>query len=365
MAGVTAQHTRWRLVRTAAGTMTAALLLAGCAANETGDKPSALVGTVVGAGSSAQAPAQEVWVSAFQSNNSRVTINYDPTGSGAGREQFIGGGVDFAGSDSALSETELAGEFAACAPNSQAIDLPVYISPLVLIFNVEGVDDLRLDAATIAAIFAGTVETWSDPAIAVLNPGAALPDAHITAVHRSDDSGSTKNFADYLHQNAPETWDQEPADAFPYKSGEGAQGNSGVVSAVANGRNTIGYVDASRAADLPVASLKVGEEFVEYSSEAAAAIIDASPIADRPNPHDLVVDVDRRSTAPGVYPLVLVSYLIACERYPDPQAASLLKAYLGYVASEAGQAAAARSAGSAPLSAAFSQRVRGAIDTIE
>jgi phosphate transport system substrate-binding protein len=115
-------------------------------------------------------------------------------------------------------------------------------------------------------------------------------------VHRSDDSGTTKNFADYLHQNVPEFWPEEPAEAFPYP-GEGAQGNLGVVSAVTNGRNTIGYADASRAAGLDVAALRVGDEFVEFSDEAAAAIIDASPVVVRENPNDLVIDIDRKTRA--------------------------------------------------------------------
>jgi len=346
-----------------AGLAATILFLSGCAANETADEPSDLSGTLDGAGSSAQASAEDVWISQFQRANGSVTINYDPTGSGAGREQFIGGGVDFAGSDSALSDDELAGAFGACAPGSAAIDLPVYVSPLVLVYNVDGVDSLRLDPQTIASIYSGAITRWNDPALMALNPDAGLPDEPISAVHRSDDSGTTKNFADYLYQNVPDVWTNEPADAFPYP-GEGAQGNSGVVSAVANGRNTIGYADASRVGDLSVAALKVGTEFVDYSTEAAAAIIDESPLVARDNPNDLVVDVDRTSTAAGVYPLVLVSYLIACEEYPDADQAELVSEYLGYVASPEGQNAAAESAGSAPLSAEFSTRVLEAIDSI-
>src|SRR6185295_12104640 len=174
-----------------------AFALASCAANEGGtggeETPSTLSGTLDGAGSSAQGSAQEAWVAAFQTANPGVTINYDPSGSGAGRETFIAGGSDWAGSDSALSDDELAGEFAACAADAKPIDIPTYISPIAVIFNVEGVDELNLDAATIAHIFKGDITNWNDPAIAALNDGAKLPDAAITAVHRSDDSGTTKN----------------------------------------------------------------------------------------------------------------------------------------------------------------------------
>jgi phosphate transport system substrate-binding protein len=342
----------------------AALLLAGCATNEAGQAESDLVGTLDGAGSSAQSAAQEVWVSDFQMANSRVTVNYEPSGSGAGREQFITGGVDFAGSDAALSDDELASDFVGCAPGTAGINVPAYISPLVLVFTIDGVDELRLDAAAIAGIFSNQIDRWNDPALVALNPDAALPDAAITAVHRSDDSGTTRNFADYLFQNEPEIWSTEPADAFPF-SGEAAQGNAGVVNAVSDGKNTIGYVDASRAEGMNVALLKVGDDFVEYSADAAAAIIDESPLVERDNPNDIVVAVDRTSTAEGVYPLVLVSYLIACQQYPDAEQGELVREYLASIVSDAGQSAAAEGAGSAPLSASAGARVRAAVATIE
>ena len=339
-------------------------LLAGCATNEAGQGESNLDGTLDGAGSSAQSAAQEVWVSDFQTSNSRVTVNYEPSGSGAGREQFITGGVDFAGSDAALSDDELANDFVGCAPGTKGINVPAYISPLVLVFTIDGVDDLRLDAAAIAGIFSNQITRWNDPQLVALNPEVALPDAAITAVHRSDDSGTTRNFADYLHQNEPEIWPNEPADTFPF-GGEAAQGNAGIVNAVSNGVNTIGYVDASRATGMDVATLKVGDDFVEFSAEAAAAIIDESPIVDRDNPNDIVVEVDRTSTAEGVYPLVLVSYLIACQQYPDTATGELVREYLASIVSPEGQAAAADGAGSAPLSASTGERVMAAVASIE
>jgi phosphate transport system substrate-binding protein len=340
-----------------------AALLSGCATNEAGQVDSGLAGTLDGAGSSAQSAAQDVWISDFQRDNARVTVNYEPSGSGAGREQFISGGVAFAGSDAALSDEELDAQFVRCADGEQGINLPVYISPLVLVYTIEGVDELRLDAASIAGIFSNTITRWNDPALVALNPGTPLPDAAITAVHRSDDSGTTRNFTDYLYENVPDIWGNEPADAFPFR-GEAAQGNAGVVNAVADGVNAIGYVDASRAADLDVAQLKVGDAFVTYSAEAAAAIVDVSPLVKRGNENDIVVDIDRRSSLPDVYPLVLVSYLIVCQSYADPAEGELVREYLGWVVSSEGQDAAAEGAGSAPLSEAFAIRVQGAVDTI-
>ncbi|CAN5404371.1 phosphate ABC transporter substrate-binding protein PstS [soil metagenome] len=345
------------------------ILLSSCAANEGGTEEPAgesLSGTIDGAGASSQGSAQEAWVAAFQTANPDLTINYDPSGSGAGREAFIAGGVDFAGTDSALKQEEIDGGFEGCVPDTGYIQVPAYISPIAVIFNVEGVTELNLDSATIAGIFKGTITTWDDAAIVALNPDATLPAAPITAVHRSDDSGTTKNFADYLFKTAPDVWDAEPADPFPYAVGEAAQGTSGVVDAVTNGTNTIGYADASKAGDLGTAAILVGEEFVNYSPEAAAAVVAGSPAGDTNNgTTDLAISLDRETTDPTHYPLVLVSYLITCVEFVDAEAAPLVKGYLSYVTSEAGQAEAAASAGAAPLSAELSATVATALESIK
>lgn len=357
--------------RTSARTLTpivaalaATLLLAGCAVNEQGDEWSQLEGTLDGAGSSAQGAAQDAWAAGFQRANARVTVNYDPAGSGAGREQFLVGAVGFAGSDSALSASELDGGLARCAPDTGAIDLPLYLSPIALAFNIEGVDELRLDPATVARIFTGEVERWNDPAIQALNPDTPMPDLRISAVHRSDDSGTTHNFTEYLAEAAPEAWPHPADDAFPLRSGEAAQGNSGVAAVVRDGVGVIGYLDASRAVGLDVVSLAVGDDFVAPDAESAAAVIDASPMEAGREPDDLVIDIDRASSEPGVYPLVLVSYVIACREYLDPLEGELVRAYLEWAASEEGQRSAAADAGSAPISAALAARVQEAVSGI-
>jgi phosphate transport system substrate-binding protein len=361
-----------RYGRPAVIAIVAALALSSCASNEgagstasDGGTESTLTGTLNAAGASSQGSAQEAWIKGFQTANPGVTVNYDPSGSGAGRETFIAGGSAFAGSDSALSDDELAGTFAACAPDTLAVDLPVYISPIAVIFNVEGVTDLNLDADTLAKIFTGAITTWNDPAIVALNADATLPATAITAVHRSDDSGTTKNFADYLFQAAPDVWTEKPADPFPYQSGEGAQGTSGVVDAVSNGTGTIGYADASRAGDLGVAKIKVGEEFVEYTAEAAAAVVDGSPLVEGRADNDLAIKLDRLTTDSAQYPLVLVSYAIICTEYADAEQGELVKEYVSYMASEEGQAEAAISAGAAPLSADQQANVAAVLETVK
>lgn len=362
-----------RLGATAAVITALSLGLSACAANETaapqgGGADSGLTGTLSGVGASSMASAQETWTTEFQTEHTGVTVNYSPDGSGAGREAFAGGGADFAGSDRALKPEEAAADAlgnSRCAPGAAAIDLPVYISPIAVIFNVEGVTELNLDAATIAQIFSGKITKWNDPRIAAQNEGAKLPDLNITAVHRADDSGTTENFTEYLNALAPQDWPHEPDGIWPIQGGEAAPQTSGVVDAVSNGTGTIGYADASRAGDLGVARIKVGDSYVAYSPEAAAAVVDASPLdtSGGRSEHDLAVRLDRKASG-EVYPIVLISYAIACEKYQDPKTAELVKAYLGYIASTEGQAAAHEKAGAAPLSAELSGKVADAVAAI-
>ncbi|MGH3704025.1 MAG: phosphate ABC transporter substrate-binding protein PstS [Agromyces sp.] len=350
--------------------VTAAIALSSCATNEGGAAPSesasTLSGNLVGAGASSQDAAQQSWIAGFQTANPDVTVDYDPSGSGAGRETFLEGASDFAGSDRAFKDEELAaGGFKKCAADSTIVELPLYISPIAIIFNVEGVDSLDLDAATVAGIFAGTITNWNDPAIAATNPDATLPDLAITPVHRSDDSGTTENFTEYLGAAAADVWTWEADGVWPFEGGEAAQGTSGLVDAVSNGNGTIGYADASRAGDLGTVSIKVGDEFVPYSPEAAAAIVDHSPFAEGRADGDLAIEIDRTSEEAGVYPIVLVSYLIACGQYEDPANVDLVKGYLSYIASPEGQEVAAADAGSAPISDTLREKITAAIDSIQ
>ncbi|MCR8670941.1 phosphate ABC transporter substrate-binding protein PstS [Agrococcus sp. HG114] len=364
-----------KLGRAAVVAAAGAILLSSCAANEpaadeapegSSAPESTLSGDLAGAGASSMGAAQEAWIAGFQTENPDVNVTYDPAGSGAGREQFIAGGVAFAGSDAFLKDEELAGEFGACVADTLPVDLPVYISPIAVIFNVEGVDSLNMDASTIAKIFSGQITNWNDEAIASQNPDVTLPDAPITAVHRSDDSGTTENFTEYLAATAESDWTEGVFETWPAAyGGEGAQGTSGVVDAVTNGTNTIGYADASRAGDLGTVALKVGEEYVPFSAEAAAAAVDASPRVEGRHEGDIAVELDRTTTEAGVYPLVLISYAIACTEYQDAATGELVKAYLSYVASEEGQLAAQENAGNSPISDDLREEINAVLETIK
>ena len=321
-----------------------------------------LSGTISGAGASSQAAAMEAWVAGFNSQYPDVTVNYDPIGSGGGREQFIAGGTLFGGTDSYLDETELPAAQERCG--GEVIEVPVYISPIAVAFNLKGVDELNLGPEQIAGIFAQEITKWNDPAIAEINPDADLPGTAITPVNRSDESGTTENFVEYLTATAPDVWTFEVSGVWPVKGGEAAQGTSGVVGAIEGGNGTIGYADASQVGELSVAKVGVGEEFVEYSPEAAAAVLDASPRAEGRGEASFAFDLARDTTEAGTYPIVLVSYGLACTAYDSQEEADLVKAFMTYIVSDEGQQTAAESAGSAPIPDALRQEVQPAIDGI-
>jgi len=356
-----------RTSATAAAALTLALSLTACgAANEgggdNGDSGSKLTGTLNAGGSSAQESAVAAWKKAFQSTNPDVTINYDPVGSGGGREQFLAGGLDLAGSDAYLNDEELTKAKERCS--SDVVEVPVYVSPIAVIYNLEGVDNLNLAPKTVAGIFEGKITTWNDAAIKADNPDATLPATKISPVHRSDDSGTTENFTDYLDQAGEGAWTGGTTKTWPVKSGEAAEGTSGVVAAVTNGKGTIGYADAGQAGDLGKANIKVGDSYTEPSAEAAAKVLDASTQVEGRAATDIAITVDRKIAEKGVYPVVLVSYQIACKSYDDKAKADLVKGWLTYTASADGQATAAKDAGSAPLSDAIAEKVKTAVDSI-
>ncbi len=324
-------------------------------------------GEIAGAGSTAQEAAQEAWRAEFENANSSATVSYDAVGSGGGREQFIAGGVAFAGSDAALTEEEgeLKKAASRCEPG-QLVEIPAYISPIAIVYNLEGVESLQLSAETLAGIFSQKITTWNDPAIAKENPGVELPSTRITPVNRSDESGTTQNFTEYLSEVDPKGWPYEVSGDWPVKGGEAANGTSGVVEAVAAGDGAIGYADASQAGELGVATIKVGSKYEEPTPEAAAAVLEQSPEAKEiaKTPYMIPFELDRKTESSGTYPIVLVSYLIACTEYGSAEEGALVKSYFEYVISPEGQEAAASNAGSAPLSSALTKKVEPAVAAI-
>jgi len=323
-----------------------------------------LSGSLAGGGSSAQEKAQDIWRAGFGASNPDAKITYESVGSGTGRDNFISGSYKFAGSDSAMESDELTSAKKTCG--SDPVEFPVFISPIDVIYNLKGVDSLKLDAPTIAKIFNGTITTWDDPAIKALNPDASLPSTKIQPVHRSDSSGTTDNFTDYLHQASGGAWKDDHSSDWPLQGGAAAKGTDGVVSSVKSGDGTISYADDSgvQGQGLGIAQIKVGSQFVTPSADGAAAGLAASQVATGTPATVLQYNINRKTTDPKTYPIFMASYEIACSTYSDSGTAALVKGFLSYMISDQGQAAAAKNAFSAPLPADISAKEQAIVDKI-
>jgi phosphate transport system substrate-binding protein len=333
--------------------LVSALALSSC--SSTTSTSTALAGTITSGGSSAQANAQQAWTTAFQAEHKGVTINYDKSqGSGGGQTNFLAGSYDFAGTDSALSAAQISASSSVCGKGG-AIDLPVYLSGVAIIFNVPGVTKLNLDSAVIANIFNLKITKWNDSAIAALNPGVKLPSDKITPVVRSDGSGTTDNFTNYLSQTQPTLWTYPVSTAWPVTGESAQQGGSGVVATVAAGKDTIGYADQSSVGSADQAAIQLGATgttYVNYTAAGTTAAFQEAAKAAPASKGDLTQSLDYTAiTAAGSYPIPLLSYDIVCTTVKSSKQAALVKAYLGFIASSTGQAVAAKNAGSAPLPA--------------
>jgi phosphate transport system substrate-binding protein len=349
-----------------------AALTLGLALTACGDKSNSSTsgggggGTLNGGGATSQANAEQAWRSNYQKENGG-SINYEEVGSGTGIENFSSGAYSFAGTDAYLTTDQLSAAKSQCG--ADPIEVPAYVSPIAVAFHLSGVDSLNLDAKTIADIFTGKITTWNDPAIASQNSGVKLPDTAIATVHRSDDSGTTANFTDYLSKAGGGAWTEDPSATWPasIKGGQGFEGTSGVIGGLDDTEGAIGYADDSAVkadGSLGVASIKVGSDYNAPSADGAAQVLANSPAApDRPAT-DMATDIDRTATAKGDYPLMLVSYLLACQSYSDSSTADMVKGYLTYVVSSDGQQAAAAAAGSAPLDSTLADKATSIIAKI-
>ena len=360
-----------RFGRSAALLSVAAIALTACGGNGGGADSSsaaadgssegsaAATGTLIGGGASSQEAAMTAWAEGVKETSPELAVQYSPDGSGAGREGFIGGAFSFAGSDAALKEDEVEQAKQVCGENG-AFHVPAYISPIAVAFKLDGVESVNMDADTLAKVFSKKITTWNDPAIAKLNEGVELPDTPITVVHRSDESGTTENFTDYLAEVTPESWTYEADKKWPADiTAESAQGTKGVVAQAAQTDGAITYADASAVGEL--STVKVGAEgkFAEVSPEAAAKIVSSSE-----QNEDGSIKLDRKAAAEDVYPIVLVSYHIYCNQYQDQATVDQVKTFGEYVVSEEGQKAAQEAAHSAPISAETAEAAKKRIEAI-
>jgi phosphate transport system substrate-binding protein len=332
-------HLRRRRQLTTAGFAVVALALAACSSSSSSSgssgtsttpaagssSSSSASGTIKAAGSTFQTNFQQSAISAFKSVNPNITVDYDPVGSGTGRSDLYSNTVLFAGSDSPVPSKE-----ASEVPAGKTIlYFPVQVGPIAIAYNLPGVSGLKLDATTLAGIFQGTIKTWNDPAIKALNPGASLPSTTITLAVRSDSSGTTANFSQYLVDAAGSAWKLGTASTITFPStARAGDGGSAVAQIVKTTTGAIGYVDFSTAsaASLSAASIKnsAGDFVAPSSASAAAAASHVTPKADL---------TFATADEPGAtsYPIAYQSWDLVYSVQPNAADVALLKAYLGYL----------------------------------
>jgi phosphate transport system substrate-binding protein len=316
-----------------------------------------LGGTLNGAGATFPQPVYTEWAARFK-ESSGTTVNYQGIGSGGGVAQFTAGTVDFGATDAALKDDELT----EASKKSEALDIPTVLGAVTVSYNVEGVDKgLKLDGATIADIFLGKITKWNDAKIAGQNSGVELPDANIAICHRSDESGTTKNFTQFLADYSPE-WEKGPGvdKTVKWPGGTGAKGNDGVAACIKQNQNSIGYVEQAYALqnNFTYASVKnKAGQYIEPTLDATAA---AGEGADPPD--DLRFSTIN-AEGDATYPISAVTFLLVhqdiCKGGLDAAKAKLLKGWLDYALGD-GQAV-AKELQYAPLPASILEKAKAKV----
>ncbi len=292
-------------------------------------------GQLLSDGSSAQKNAVDAWVKNF-SQACGVQINYKAGGSGAGVTAFTQGQIPWAGSDSALKPEEVTASKKVCS-GGQGIDLPMVGGPIAVGYNLSGVDNLVLNASTLAKIFNSKIAYWDDAAIKKLNPSAKLPHLKIQAFHRSDDSGTTDNLTKYLIAAAKSDWPYSGGKTWQAKGGQSAAQSSGVAQQVKQTNGSIGYFELSYVGDgvTPVSIDTGASAPVAPSTDSATKAIAAAKVVGTGS--DLSLSLDYATKAEGAYPITLVTYEIVCDKGNKADTLPTVKAFLNYMASEDGQ----------------------------
>jgi phosphate transport system substrate-binding protein len=319
-------------------------------------------GTLSWDGSSAQKTAVTQWIQQYQNQCADASINYQGQGSGAGRTAFYGGQIPVAGSDASIADDDRSKADARCS-GGKAIDLPMVLTPVEFIYNIQGVSDLTVTPSILAKVFSGKITNWNDPEIAAANKGVTLPDKTITTVHRSKDSGTTQNFASFLAAQVPDLWTYGTGQAWKAPGGQGAADSSALVQSVKGTDGAIGYVDGPDATknSLTPAKLDVGSGAVEPNADTVGKAISAAQVSG--DDQDVVLKINYGLKDAGAYPAILATYEITCTKGLTADQAKFVKSFLTYTASEAGQAELTK-LGYSPLPAELATKVRSAVDSL-
>ena len=308
-----------------------------------------------GAGATFPYPIYSKWFDEYTKVDPSVRFNYQSIGSGGGQKQIMAQTVDFGASDGPMSDDNLSK-----APG-KLLHIPTVAGAVVMVSNLPGNPSLKLDGDTIAGIYLGQIKKWNDPKLTALNPGVQLPDKDIVVVHRSDGSGTTFIFTDYLSKVSPE-WKQKVGNntSVNWPTGIGGKGNEGVSGQVKQTPGAIGYVELIYAIQnkMSHAELKNSAgEFVKPTIESVTAALGTADI-----PDDFRFSM---TNAPGkdAYPIAGATWLLVYEQQKDPAKGKKLIEFLKWAVTK-GEAM-AKDLDYAPLPESVQQRVLKRIDEIK
>jgi phosphate transport system substrate-binding protein len=308
-----------------------------------------------GAGATFPYPIYSKWFDEYAKVDPSVRFNYQSIGSGGGQKQILAQTVDFGASDGPMSDENLGK-----APG-KILHIPTVAGAVVLTYNLPGNPALKLDGDTIGGIFLGQIKKWNDPKLTALNPGTKLPDQEIVVVHRSDGSGTTFIFTDYLSKVSSE-WKQKAGNntSVNWPTGIGGKGNEGVSGQVKQTPGAIGYVELIYATQnkMPYAEVKNSAgEFVKPSLESITAALATGDI-----PEDFRFSI---TNAPGkdAYPICGATWLLVYERQKDAAKGKKLVEFLKWAAKDGEKMA--KDLQYAPLPDSLQQRVLKRIDEIK
>lgn len=321
------------------------LVLAGCGRSE----------RLNGGGSSFVYPIMLKWSRTYAAERG-VQVDYQSTGSGNGIQQMLAGTVHFGCTDEPLSEERRA------SARGDIVHIPLVMGGIVPVYNLPGVDGrLQFDGSTLAGIFLGMIDRWNHPDLMALNPGVALPDQKILFVGRSDPSGTTAVFAEYLAMAAPQLWAEKSmgptGTSIRWPAGEAQRGNEGVAGLIRRVPGSLGYVELKYATDVGLdygAVRNRAGRFVIASPDSVAAAAAASLTTIPPNLCFSLID------APGAasYPIAGTVWAV----YRRDHATKELTDFVRWVTDPDGGQASTRAAGYAPLPAALVDAIRRELD---
>jgi phosphate transport system substrate-binding protein len=360
------------VMRTAGVAAVAALGLAACGSNNSSGGATSTGGSSGGSGGSVsldpqgstfQQAIEQQWSSKFASIDPNVQVTYTGSGSSAGIQQFGEGSAPFAGSDVTMTPDQQTAANTACG--STAISLPITSGGVAIIYNVKGVTNLQLTAATLAKIMSSQITKWNDPEIAGENPGVTLPNESISIFYRSDGSGTTSILWGFLDSAAHADWPLklDTVDkTLNWKGGQGATGSDGVTQGVKQTEGGITYAEVSYAKQdsLPTAAIKgANGGYQTLTGPSVAKSIDSGfSITGTGDDLSGTLAYDKMTG----YPISTVSYVLVCTKYKDAATGAAVKKFLTYAAGDGQNEADAL--GFAPLPTDLDNKVKASINTI-